>query len=202
MSKYPRDEFDAVEENSARYGVHRTSMDPPRRSLMPLLVVGVVALCIGLLAFFIMPKVLDNNTPPLAGSNTSASSPAAAQTTEPPASDATEAPAQPSESAAPEPTETPTPEAVADKSVGVAVFNATGIGGLAARYAGLVTADGWTVSQSANWAGQPQTTSVIFYSDAAQKVNAEELGALLNIPTQVETAELGIPLAVVLGPGA
>lgn len=203
MSKYPRDEFDAVEENSARYGVHRTSMDPQKRSLMPLMVVGVVALCIGLLAFFIMPKVLNNDTSPLAGNTTSAaSSPAADPATDAPASDAAPTPAEPTEETAPEPTEEPTPEAVTDKSTAVAVFNGTGIGGLAARYAGLVTGDGWTVSQSANWAGQPQPTSVIFYSDAAQKVNAEALGALLNIPTQVETAELGIPLAVVLGPGA
>ena len=35
--------------------------------------------------------------------------------------------------------------------------------------------DGWTVSQSANWAGQPQPTSVIFYNGIAQKANAEAL---------------------------
>lgn len=206
MSKYPRDEFDAVDESSARYGVHRASMEPQTRSLMPLMVVGVVALCIGLLAFFIMPKLLNNNTGPLAGgpssavsapaSNAPASEDAAGTPTEEvPTDAATEAPAE-------EPAPEATPDSVVDKSTAVAVFNATGVGGLAARYAGLITGDGWTVSQSANWAGQPQTTSVIFYSDITQKANAEALGAVLNIPTQVETGELGIPLAVVLGPGA
>ncbi|MHA7305242.1 LytR C-terminal domain-containing protein [Arthrobacter sp. TMN-49] len=89
-----------------------------------------------------------------------------------------------------------------DKSVPVAIFNSAGVSGLASRYSGLVVAEGWTVSQSANWAGQPQATSVIFYSGIEQKANAESLSKALNIPGMVDTAELGIPLAVVLGPGA
>lgn len=203
MSKYPRDEFDAVEENSARYGVHRTSMEPQTRSLMPLIVVGVLALCIGLLAFFIMPKILNNSTSPQAGNTTSAaSSLPGGQTTDAPASEPDEPSADATDEAAPEPTEETAPEAVVDKSSPVAVFNATGVGGLAARYAAMVTGDGWTVAQSANWAGAPQPVPVIFYSDTAQKANADALGVLLNIATVVETAELGIPLAVVLGPGA
>ena len=200
MSKYPRDEFDAVEENSARYGVHRASMEVRTRSLVPILIVGVAALCIGLLAFFIMPKLLNNGTAPVAGSGTSAvSTPPSAQATESPAAETTDA-------ATEEPTAEPTPEPTAgsavDKGTPVAVFNGTGTPGLAARYASLVGGDGWTVSQSANWAGLPQQTSVIFYSDATQQANAEALGVLLSIPTQVESAELGLPLAVVLGPGA
>ncbi|MGO2542580.1 MAG: LytR C-terminal domain-containing protein [Specibacter sp.] len=196
MSKYPRDEFDAVEESSARHGVHRTSMGPQRRSLMPLMIVGIAVLCVGLLAFFIVPKVLNNTTTPQAAVNSSS-----APATTPAADIPTEAPTTAPE-AAPEPTPEPTPDSVVDKSAPVAIFNATGISGLAARYSGLVTTDGWSVSQSSNWAGQPQTTSVIFYNGVEQKANADELGALLNIVTMVDTAELGIPLAVVLGPGA
>ena len=171
MSNYPRDEFDTVEENSARHGVHRASMEPHRRSLMPLMIFGVAALCVGLLAYFIMPQILN--------------------TAEAPATVAVETPT-------PEPTPEPTLVPEADNSNSVAVFNATGIPGLAAQYAGHVTGDGWPVSQSANWAGQPQPASAIFYSDTAQKANAEALSKLLNIPTVVETAELGLPLAVVL----
>lgn len=196
MSKYPRDEFDAVEESSARHGVHRTSMGPQRRSLMPLMIFGIAVLCVGLLAFFIVPKVLNNTTPPPAAVNSS-SAPAATPAAEIPTQAPTTAPEE-----TPAPTTEPTPDSVVDKSAPVAIFNATGISGLAARYSGLVTADGWAVSQSANWAGQPQTTSVIFYNGAEQKANAEALGALLNIPTVVDTAELGVPLSVVLGPGA
>ncbi len=197
MSKYPRDEFDAVEENSARYGVHRASMETQSRSLLPMMIVGVAALCIGLLAFFVLPKVLNNSGSSSAGkTSTVASAPASVPASETPAT----APA--TTEAAPEPTVEPAPAAAVDKSVPVAVFNAAGVAGLAARYSDTVTADGWTVSQSANWAGAPQATSVIYYSDPAQKDNAAALGTLLNIPTQVESAELGIPLAVVLGPGA
>lgn len=199
MSKHPRDEFDAVEENSARYGVHRASMETRSRSLMPLMIVGIAALCIGLLAFFILPKMLNNNNSPMAGNTTSAISTPPAE----PSAEPTEEPtAEPTEEPAEEPTEEPTPDSVVDKSIAVAVFNATGVPGLAAQYAGRVTGDGWTVAQSANWAGQPQSTSVIFYSDITQKANAEALGALLKVPTLVETAELGLPLAIVLGPGA
>lgn len=198
MSNYPRDEFDAVEENSARHGVHRSSMEVRSRSLLPLMVVGVTALCIGLLAFFLVPKVTNTTTPPPAA-QTSATVPA---TTVAPAP-TTEAPAPtPTPEQTPTPTPTPAPEAVVDKSVAVSIFNATGISGLAARYAGIIMTDGWSVMQQSNWNGQAQGTSVIYYSGAAQKVNAEALSRLLNIPTLVDTAELGVPLAVVLGPGA
>ncbi|WP_104108561.1 LytR C-terminal domain-containing protein [Arthrobacter sp. N199823] len=201
MSNYPRDEFDAIEEHSARHGVHRSSLDPQRRSLMPLMVVGVVALCVGLLAFFIMPKFFTTTTtPPVA--EVTQSSTAAPSTTAAPATPSAAPTTAPVETPTPTPTPEPTPTAVVDKTVPVAIYNAAGVSGLAATYAGRVQADGWMVSQSANWAGQPQATSVIFYSDVEQKGNAEALSALLGIPTLLETPELGVPLAVVLGPGA
>ena len=199
MSNYPRDEFDAIEESSARHGVHRTSMEPQRRSLMPLMIFGVAALCVGLLAFFIMPKILTSTTTPLPAAVSSSS--AVPEAANPPAEVPSEAPT-PEPQVTAEPTPEPIPDSVVDKSAPVAIFNATGIPGLAAKYTGLVTADGWSVSQSANWAGQPQATSVIFYNGIEQKANAEEIGALLNIGSFVDTAELAIPLAVVLGPGA
>lgn len=201
MSNYPRDEFDAIEEHSARHGVHRSSLDPQRRSLMPLMVVGVVALCVGLLAFFIMPKFFTTTTtPPVA--EVTQSSTAAPSTTAAPATPRAAPTTAPVETPTPTPTPEPTPTTVVDKTVPVAIYNAAGVSGLAATYAGRVQADGWMVSQSANWAGQPQATSVIFYSDVEQKGNAEALSALLGIPTLLETPELGVPLAVVLGPGA
>lgn len=201
MSNYPRDEFDAIEEHSARHGVHRSSLDPQRRSLMPLMVVGVVALCVGLLAFFIMPKFFTTTTtPPVA--EVTQSSTAVPSATAAPATPSAAPTTAPVETPTPTPTPEPTPTAVVDKTVPVAIYNAAGVSGLAATYAGRVQADGWMVSQSANWAGQPQATSVIFYSDVEQKGNAEALSALLGIPTLLETPELGVPLAVVLGPGA
>ena len=42
---------------------------------------------------------------------------------------------------------------------------------------------------------------MIFYDGPDQKANAEELSSLLGIPTVVDSAELNMPLVVVLGPG-
>ncbi|MHA7176237.1 LytR C-terminal domain-containing protein [Arthrobacter sp. Sr24] len=200
MSNYPRDEFDAIEENSARHGVHRASIAPQRRSLIPLMVVGIVVLVVGLLAFFVMPKMLNNTTtpPPVAVSETT-TAPSSA-TSAPPT---TPAPSTaPVETPTPTPSAEPTPESVVDKSFPVAVYNATGLPGLAGSYAGRVQAEGWTVSESANWNGQPQVSSSIIYSGIEQKANAEELSALLGIPAIAESNEFGIPLMVILGPGA
>lgn len=200
MSNYPRDEFDAIEENSARHGVHRASIAPQRRSLMPLMVVGIVALCVGLLAFFIMPKMLNNNItqPPAIVSETTTAPPSATSATP-----TTPAPSEtPVETPTPTPSPSPSPDSVVDKSIPVAIYNATGIPGLAASYAGRVQVDGWTVSTAANWNGQAQAASVIMYSGIEQKANAEALSALLGIPALAEASEFGVPLAIILGPGA
>ncbi|WP_154605032.1 MULTISPECIES: LytR C-terminal domain-containing protein [Arthrobacter] len=203
MSNYPRDEFDRVPENSARHGVHRASLETPTRSLVPLMIFGVAALCIGVLAFFVVPKIAGNDTaapPPPVGQSTAATTAQTSSDVLPsPTSSATPTTTQ---APTPEPTAAPTPDSVVDKSTPVAVYNGTGTPGLAAKYAALVTAGGWTVSQSANWGGLPQATSVIFYSGVTQKANAQALGTLLNITNLVDTAELKIPLTVVLGPGA
>lgn len=192
MSNFPRDEFDRVPENSARHGVHRASLEAAPRSLVPLMIFGVAALCIGLVAFLVVPRLgagNDNAAPPaVVKSQTTAA-------VTPPASEA------PTPTPSPTPTPKPTPASQLDKTIPVAVFNAAGIGGLAAKYTGIITGDGWTVSQAANWSGQPQATSVIYYDGATQKDNAAALGTLLGITSLVDTADLGLPLAVVLGPG-
>lgn len=84
----------------------------------------------------------------------------------------------------------------------MAIFNATGISGLAAKYSGIVGADGWTVSQAGNWTGGLQGASSIVYNGAAQKANAEAVSKLLGIGTLIDSAEMGVPLTVILGPGA
>ncbi len=207
MTNYPRDEFDRVPENSARHGVHRASLEASSRSLMPIVIFGVAALCIGLLAFLIVPKIngQDTSTKPVAGQTNSApasSGQAKASQTGSAASATTAPSATPSAVPTTAPVVTPTPGPGVDKTTPVAIFNATGIGGLAAKYSAAATADGWTVSQTGNWAGAPQAVSSIIYSGTAQEANAEALGKLLNIPTLLDSAELGVPLAIVLGPGA
>ncbi len=211
MSNYPRDEFDEVPENSARHGVHRASMELPQRSLLPVIIVTIVALCIGLLAFFVMPGMFNtsanaSDVPPAAG--TSAAAPAVTPETVPtedaPPSVEPSAEFGPSAAATPSaaPTSSAAPKPTVDRAVPVAIYNATGVSGLAARYASTVITSGWTVSQSTNWAGLQRTNSVIFYQDETQVANAQALAALLNIPTVVETADIALPLTVVLGPDA
>ena len=103
--------------------------------------------------------------------------------------------------AAPSPSATPSAAALVDKTQPVAVFNGTTTAGLANRVGGTVSTAGWTIGALGNWGGAPQQRSVIFYSGAAQKSNAEALGKLLGIPTIVDSAEFQLPLVVVLAPG-
>jgi cold shock CspA family protein len=99
----------------------------------------------------------------------------------PSASASASEPASPS-ALEPATSETIAPAAV-DKSQPVAIFNGTLTSGLAGRVGATVKSDGWVLGEVANWQGAPQQQSVIFYSDAAHRANAEALSALLNIPT-------------------
>ena len=81
----------------------------------------------------------------------------------------------------------------------MAIFNGTTTAGLANRVGGTVSTAGWKLGTLGNWGGVPQKSSVVFYSGAAQKGNAEALGKLLGIQTVVDSAEFQLPLVVVLG---
>lgn len=201
MTKYARDEFDKVPETASRQGVHRAASAPVRRRLWPILTVGIAALAIGLVAFLIMPKLGFTQ----AGSEASTS---LASTAAPESSAAPSATTESSPSAKAEPSVSPTAvspsavpsAAVLDKTQAVAIYNAAGTAGLAGRVSSMVQAGGWTLGQVGNWGGAPQKTSVIFYSGAAQKANAEAVSTLLGIPTLVSSQEFQVPLVVVLGP--
>ncbi len=206
MTKYARDEFDRVPETSTRQGVHRTVSAPRSRRLGPILAVGAAALAVGLVAFFLLPRL---GFGPAGGSamtadqasNNAAASPAptsaAAGSTPSPSS-------EPTGSLAPAgstPSPTATPSAAVDKTQPVAIYNGTTTAGLAGRVGTTVTSAGWVLGPLGNWGGARQQTSVVFYNGPAQKANAEELGSLLGIGTLVDTADFQMPLVVVLGPG-
>ena len=204
MTKYARDEFDRVPETPTRQGVHRAAAGSRRRSLAPVLAVGVLTLVIGLVSFLFLPKLgfnvagnssavtAEQTASPTASPEPSASSPA-------PASESPSAAATPSDG--PSATATPEDDAAVDKTQPVAIYNATGTAGLATRVGATVAADGWTLGPLGNWGGARQTASVIFYSGTEQQANAEALAALLNIATLVDSTEFNMPLVVVLGPG-
>jgi hypothetical protein len=205
MTKYARDEFDRVPEASTRQGVHRTAAESRRRGLVPILAIGVAALAIGLVAFLILPKLgfsSAGEASALATGQASApASPVSAATSPAATSPAATSPSASSPaSATPSATPRATTAAV-DKTQPVAVYNGTTTGGLASRVGGTVSSAGWALGPLGNWGGVPQQSSVIFYSSAAQKGNAEALGSLLGIQAVVESAEFNMPLVVVLGPG-
>ena len=218
MSQYPRDEFDKIPESASRQGVHRERLVPPRSSGLALkIIVGVLALAVGLAAYFILPRLglgegadpgssLATSTPssgvatsepsPATDDETSGTSPSESSTSaEPTEGEPTDA--EPTDS---EPSPSEDPSAV-DRSQPVNVFNATGISGTANSAAGRVSGGGWTVGQIADWGGVPPQTSVIFYNNASQLAAAQELAGILGIPTLVETTEVSPDLTVVIGPG-
>ena len=203
MTKYARDEFDRVPETSTRQGVHRAVAESRRRRLAPILAVGAAALAVGLVAFLILPKLglsTGGNTVAVSaeqGASSAAASPA--PTASSPASPSPAPSGTPSASATP--SATPTATAAVDKTQPVAIFNGTTTAGLANRVGGTVSTAGWKLGTLGNWGGVPQKRSVVFYSGAAQKANAEALGKLLGIQTVVDSAEFQQPLVVVLGPG-
>lgn len=210
MTNFARDEFDRVPEVSSRQGVHRAVSAPSRPKLWPILSVGIGALAVGLVAFFLLPQLgfQPAIAPPAAaaaGTSTASASPTATPPASAKPSPSAPASASASESASPSALEPATSETVApaavDKSQPVAIFNGTLTSGLAGRVGATVQSDGWVLGEVSNWQGAPQQQSVIFYSDAAHRANAEALSALLNIPTLVESADFQTPVAVVLGPG-
>ncbi|MHA7142586.1 LytR C-terminal domain-containing protein [Arthrobacter sp. CAL618] len=216
MSQYPRDEFDKIPESASRQGVHRERLVPPRSSGLALkILVGVLALAVGLAAYFILPRLgigqtessaSQTTTAPVAETTSNASpAPADDDASEPeptPSNPATQAPtgAPTDEPTEAEPTPSEEPAAI-DRAQAVNVYNSTGIGGLASSAAGRVTAGGWTVGQIADWGGAPPQTSVIFYNNASQLAAAQEVAGILGIPTLVETTEVSSSITVVVGPG-
>ncbi|WP_312178609.1 LytR C-terminal domain-containing protein [Arthrobacter sp.] len=204
MSQYPRDEFDKVPETSTRQGVHRERLIPARSSGIGLIItVGVLALLVGLAAYFVLPRLgigADGNASPMASETPGAES---SESPEPSPSE-TPSPSQspsatPSSSAEETPSATPSAP-VADKTQPVVVLNASGVSGLGASISARIGADGWATAQVGNWAGTPLQTSVIFYNGEAQRANAEELSALLGIPTLSDSPEFS-NVTVVAGPG-
>lgn len=203
MSKYPRDEFDKVPETSSRQGVHRERLIPSRSGSLTLIItVGVLALVLGIAAFFVLPRlgIGANDAAPSAGleapeaSESPAPEPTESEQPEPTPSET------PTESEEPSPSPEPTPTAVVDRTQPVVVLNGSGVSGLGANVASRLAGAGWTTSQVANWGGAPLQASVIFYNGEEQLPNAQELSAVTGIPTLVESPEFA-SVTVVPGPG-
>jgi hypothetical protein len=195
MSKYPQDEFDRIPETAARQGVHRERLVPVRGSGLGLkIVVGVLALLVGLAAYFLLPRL------ELGGSQGSAQVPQV--TASATGGGDQSSPDRASSPAASEATASAAPaDGAVDKSQVLNVLNSTGVPGLASTAAGRLAAEGWSATVPGNWAGTPLETSVVFYNSEAQRPSAEAVGSALGITAVQETAEVSPAVTVVLGPG-
>lgn len=135
---YPRDEFDEVDENTARRGTYRAVNADPAKSLkgaIPLVAAGAVGLLIGGAMYVYAPRTAS------------------------PQYSASSAPAKASASASPAKT------GLAE-SISVAVYNAAAPAGSASGAAALLT--GYTISETANYTGVAPATSVVYYAEGYQ----------------------------------
>ncbi len=197
MTNYARDEFDRVPEASSRQGVHRAVSAPSRApGSGPILTVGIGALAVGLVAFLLLPQLgfdaaasplVSHDAPKRRPAGSPARSPARAPAPPPrrPPARRHPQPHRPARRRPPLPRRPPaqirqpskrSPPPWTSRSR-CPVYNGTLTSGLAGRVGATVQADGWTLGQVANWQGAPQQASVIFYSGASAKANAEALGA-------------------------
>lgn len=117
MTEYPRDEFDKVPESSARQGVHRERLIPAGSNGLGLkITVGILALLIGLGAYFILPRLGFASGTEGASATSATSAPAVGSTPSASASGAVRATVEPSPSASGSPSAQASPSASASAS--------------------------------------------------------------------------------------
>lgn len=214
MTDHPRDEFDEVPESSARQGVHRERLMPAGSGDLALkITVGVLALLIGLGAFFILPRL--GWGPGGGGAPDPASGPAVTQDGGPSTDPSATAGATPgslgagprdgSSEVTGEPGAAPADGDVdgagePDRAQTVNVLNGTGAPGLASVASGRLADAGWTSTIPGNWAGAPVAASVVFYNGEAQRAAAEAVAEDLGITDLVDSPDVSSAISVVLGP--
>jgi hypothetical protein len=168
--------------------------------------VGVLALLVGVAAYFLLPRLemggagsasaANAGAAPASGPAPTVSSEDRLRSPEPESPEATGA-AAPSAPATSSPDPTPTS---VDKGQKVNVLNSTGVPGLAGTVAGRLAADGWTGASPGNWAGSPLEGSVVFYNGAEQRAGAEAVASALGIAAVQDGAAVSPDLTVVIGP--
>ncbi|MGV3017214.1 LytR C-terminal domain-containing protein [Rothia sp. 88186D007BW] len=178
MNRYPRDEFDDIDESTARRGAYRGAVvdtATSRAGLLAIIISGVLALMVGGLMYVVSPRTAapDAATSP----DTAAPAPAAAEV-----------------SPSPEPTPTTDPS-----SVKVEVYNSSAPSGSAAQAAAVLEEEGYSVVSTANWAGAYAAESMVYFATGASS-EANEIADTLGLLTiaQDYQAETGL-IYLVLG---
>ena len=177
---YPRDEFDEVDEKTARRGTYRAVNADPAKSpkgAIPLVAAGVVGLLVGAAMYIYAPRTAS----PEYSAQKSASSSASARSS----ASATSASASASATASAPPATT----GLVD-SISVGVFNASAPAGSASSAAALLS--NYTVNETANYTGAAPATSVVYYAEGYQ-AQAQSIAAALDI-SQVRQATSAVPM--------
>ncbi|WP_309081248.1 LytR C-terminal domain-containing protein [Zhihengliuella sp.] len=221
MSKYPSDEFDRVPEYTDRQGVHRldAGMAPVKRGgLWPLMLFGVAALIIGVVAFTLLRPQF--GAEPTAGADASASQTAdtAAESSAggddggaTASGDATEGDGQndgapddggqnedggASESA--EESEQAGESGAVDQTLAVGVYNGSNQPGLAGVNADTLRSAGYTDVVTGNWTRQVEPT-VVYYRSEESAATARAVADELGIATIYQTENVPVEISVVIG---
>ena len=166
---YPRDEFDEVDEQTARRGTYRAVDADPAKSVkgaIPLVAAGVVGLLVGATMYIYAPRTAS----PGYSAQSYASSSASARS---------------SASASANPSKT----GLVD-SISVGVFNASAPAGSASNAAAQL--HNYTVNETANYTGAAPATSVVYYAEGYQ-AQAQSIASALDI-SQVRQATSAVPM--------
>lgn len=177
---YPRDEFDEVDEKTARRGTYRAVNADPAKSpkgAIPLVAAGVVGLLVGAAMYIYAPRTA---SPEYSAQKSASSSPSARSS-----ASATSASASASATAS----ATPSKTGLVD-SISVGVFNASAPAGSASSAAALLS--NYTVNETANYTGAAPATSVVYYAEGYQ-AQAQSIAAALDI-SQVRQATSAVPM--------
>lgn len=177
---YPRDEFDEVDEKTARRGTYRAVNADPAKSpkgAIPLVAAGVVGLLVGAAMYIYAPRTASPEYSAQKSASSSASARSSASATSASASASAPASASPSKTG------------LVD-SISVGVFNASAPAGSASNAAALLS--NYTVNETANYTGAAPATSVVYYAEGYQ-AQAQSIAAALDI-SQVRQATSAVPM--------
>ncbi|WP_421084370.1 LytR C-terminal domain-containing protein [Rothia nasimurium] len=181
MNDYPRDEFDDIDEKTARRGAYRAAgaAKGSRAGILTIILCGLLTLLIGGTMYVLSPRTAG---PASSTDSASASASASGEAT-------VTASASASESAAPDPS-----------AVTVEVYNSSAASGSAAVAAAVLEDAGYTVSTVANWAGAYAAESMVYYATGSSG-EADDIADRLKLPyiNQDYQATKGL-VYVVLGP--
>jgi hypothetical protein len=90
-----------------------------------------------------------------------------------------------------------------DKTIQLRVLNSTSTGGLAKKFSGTLTADGWTVAETGDSNQRGLETTLVYYGKSSQKASAQAVVDKLGFgKTKKSASNAGDGITVVLGADA